>query len=61
MISIPVKKPCDQKSLSLFNNILDVKKTATLRFGASKSKHKAIKYGNTPWTLKQKQKGNSKI
>ena len=29
MISTPVKKPSAQKSLCLFTNILDVKKTAT--------------------------------
>ena len=28
---------------------------------AAKSERKAIKYGNTPWSLKQKQKGHSKI
>ena len=37
------------------------KKTATRRFGAAKSNHKAIKYGTTPWALKQKRKVNSKI
>ena len=36
-------------------------KTAYRRFGAARSKCKAIKYGNTPWALKQKQKGHSKI
>ena len=60
--STPVKKPHARKSLCLFTNILDVKKkTATRRVGASKSKFKAIKYGNTPWALKQNRKVNSKI
>ena len=34
---------------------------STRRFGDSKSKRKAVKYGNTPWALKQKRKLNSKI
>ena len=55
MKSIPVKKPRARKSLCLFTNILDVKKkTATCRVGAAKYKRKAIKYGTTPWALKQK-------
>ena len=37
------------------------KKTAYCRVGVSKSKRKAIKFGNTPWSLKQKWKGYSKI
>ena len=37
------------------------KRTATRRVGAAKSKRKAIKYGNTPWALKQKQKRDSNI
>ena len=45
----------------MFTNVLEVKKNAYRRFGAAKSKHKAIKFGNTPWELKQKQKGHSKI
>ena len=45
----------------MFNNILDVKKTAYRRVGDTKSKHKAIKIGNTPWALGKKRKGNSKI
>ena len=50
------------KKLCLFTNILDVKKkTATRWFRDDKSKRKEIKYGNTPWALKQKQKGHSKI
>ena len=62
MTSTPVKKPSARKPLCLFTNILDVKKkSATCRVGAAKSKRKAIKYGTTPWALKQKQKGNSKI
>ena len=49
----PVKKPRAQKSLCMFTNILDVnKKTAYRQFRAAKSKHKAIKYGYTPWALK---------
>ena len=61
MTSTPVKKPRAQKSLCLLINILDVKKTATRQVGAAKYKRKAIKYGNTPWSLKKKQKCNSKI
>ena len=46
----------------MFTNILEAKrKTAYRQFGASKSKHKPIKFGNTPWELKQKLKGNLKI
>ena len=53
----PVKKPSAWKSLCMFTNILDVnKKTAYRRVGAAKSKRKAIKFGNTPWSLKQKVK-----
>ena len=29
--------------------------------GAAKSERKSIKYGNTPWELKQSRKGSSKI
>ena len=61
MTSTLVKKPYAQKSLCLFTNILDVKKTATCKVGAAKYERKAIKYINTPWELKQKRKGNSKI
>ena len=62
MTSTPIKKPRARKSMCLFTYILDVKnKTATRTFGAAKYKHKAIKYGNTPWSLKQKRKGHSKI
>ena len=47
--STPVKKPSAIKSLCLFTYILYAKrKTSTHRFGSSKSKLKAIKYGNTP-------------
>ena len=57
MTSTPVKKPSAIKSLCIVTNILDVKKkTATRRVGASKYKRKAIKYGTTPWALKQKRK-----
>ena len=45
----------------MFTNILDVKKPAYRRVGAAKSKYKASNFVNTPWALKQKQKGNSKI
>ena len=62
MTSAIDKKPSDIKSLCLFTKILDVKnKTATLQVGSAKYKRKEIKYGNTPWALKRKQKGNSKI
>ena len=62
MTSTPVKKPSARKSLCLFTNILYVKKkTSNRRVGADKSKCKAIKYGNTPWALKKKLKGNPKI
>ena len=62
MKSTPLKKPSARKSLCLFNNLLVVKKkTATRRVGAARSKRKEIKYGTTPWALKQNRKGNSKI
>ena len=58
MTSSPVKKPSTRKSLFILNKILDAnKKTDYRRVGAAKSKRKAIKYGNTPWSLKQKKKG----
>ena len=61
MKSTPVKKPSSRKSLCLFTNILDAnKKTANRRVEDSKYKHKAVKYGTTPWALKQNRKGNSK-
>ena len=43
----------------MFTNVLDVnKKTAYRRAGAAKSNHEAIKFGTTPWSLKQKRKGH---
>ena len=60
--STPFKKPHARKSLCLFTNILDVKKkTDTRQFRAAKSELKVNKYGTTPWALKQKRKGHSKI
>ena len=60
MTSTPFKKPSAQKSQCLFTNILDMKrKTDTRRVGSAKYKHKEIKFGTTPWALKQKRKGNS--
>ena len=54
----PVKKPSARKLLCIFTNIIYVnKKTAYRRVGAAQSKRKAIKYGSTPWALKQKKKG----
>ena len=38
-----------------------IKKTATCRVEAAKSKHKEIKPGTTPQALKQNRKGHSKI
>ena len=62
MTSTPVNKPSSRKSLCIFTNILDVKKKTDIRrVGAAKLERKAIKYGTTPWVLKQKKKGNSKI
>ena len=62
MTLTPLKKPSSRKSLCLFTNILDMKnKTATRQVGASKSKRKEIKYGNTLRVLEKKRKGNSKI
>ena len=52
------KKPSAKTSLCMFTNVLVVKKTAYCRVGAAKSKHKAIKFGNTPWALEKKRKGN---
>ena len=49
----PVKKPSARKSLFMFTNILDVnKKTSYRQVGDAQSKHKAIKYLNTPWAFK---------
>ena len=46
----------------MFTKFLDVNKEISYRrVGAVKQKRKAIKFGNTPWALKQKLKGNSKI
>ena len=59
--STPVKKPSARKSLCMFTNIVDVKKTAYHQVGSDNYKRKAIKVVNTPWSLKQKRKGNSKI
>ena len=61
MISTPVKKPRARKSLCMFSNVLYVKKNACRRVRAAKSKRKAIKFGNTPWSFKQKRRGHSKI
>ena len=62
MTSTPVKKPSAGKSLCFFATVLDVKiKLLPVDFGSAKSKRKAIKYGTTPWALKQKRKVNSKI
>ena len=48
MISTPVKKSRASKSLCLFTNIFGVrKKTAKRRVGAAKSKHRALKVGNS--------------
>ena len=58
----PVKKPSARKSLCMFTNILDVnRKISYRRVRAAKVKRKEIKYGNTPWALKKKRKGHSKI
>ena len=57
--STPVKKPSARKSLCIFTNFQKFKKTDYRRVGAAKSKRKSIKFGNTPWALKQKQKGDS--
>ena len=43
----PVKKPIAQKSLCMFTNVLEVKKTAYRRVGAAKSNRKKIEFGNT--------------
>ena len=48
MTSTTVKNPRASKSLCLFTNILNVKKkTAERRVGSAKSKHKAMKVGNS--------------
>ena len=57
MKSTPVKKPSARKSLCLFTNILYVKKkSATRLVGATKSKHKSIESGTTPWALKKRKR-----
>ena len=62
MTPTSVKKIRAQESLCLFTNILDVKKkTDNRQVGATKSKHKAIKYETTPWALKKNRKGDSKF
>ena len=54
--STPVKKTRAWKSLCMFTNVLEVKKTAYCRVGAVKSKHKVIKleihHGN--WNKSEK-------
>ena len=51
----PPKKPSASKSMCLFKNILDVKpKTAKRRFVAEKSRHKAMKVGNSLWKKNEK-------
>ena len=62
MTPTTVKKPSARKSLCLFTNILDVKKKADIWWvGAAKSKRKESIAGTTPWALKPKRKGNSRI
>ena len=62
MTSTPIKKPGARKSLCMFTNILEVKnKIFYCLVVAAKFKQKAIKFVNTPWSLKKKRKGNSKI
>ena len=62
IISTPFKKPSAGKSLCLFINILDVKpKTEKRRIGAAKYKRRSTKVGDSLWTKKIKQKGDSKI
>ena len=45
----------------MLTNLLEVKNTDCCQVGYAKYKRKAIKYKNTPWALKQKRKGNSKM
>ena len=62
MTSTPVKKSSAKKSLHLFTNILNVKKITAIHFIVPvKSKHKAMKAGNSLCTDKTKRKGHSKI
>ena len=53
LASTLVKKPSAMKSLCMFTNVLELKKTAYRRVGASKTKYKAVKFENTPWELKK--------
>ena len=48
MASTPINKSSAQKSLCLFTNIFEVKKTAYRQVGAAKSKRKAIKFVYKP-------------
>ena len=62
MTKTTVKKPSAGKSLCLFTNIFGVKnKTEKRLVGASKSKRRAMKVGNSMWTNKTKLKEHSKI
>ena len=58
--STPAKKPSAKKPLCVFTNVLDMKKTAYRRVGYAKSKCKAIKFVNTPWSLKKSEKVTKK-
>ena len=61
MASTPIKKPSSRKSLYLFTNILDFQpKTAKRRFVAAKSRRKAMKVCNRPWTKQNNEKGIQK-
>ena len=60
--SSPVNKPSARKSLCMFTNVLDVNNKNSYRWvEAAKYMRKAIKFGNTPWALKKKRRGHSKI
>ena len=53
MTSTPVKKSISVILLCLFTNILNVKrKTEKFCIGATKSKRRAMKVGNSLWTKK---------
>ena len=53
VLYIPLhQKPRARKSLFLFTNILEVKKTSYCRVGAAQYERKAIIFGNKPWALK---------
>ena len=56
MTPTTVKKPSARKSMCIFTNILDVKKSAIRRVGGAKSKRKADKAGTTPIETKSKRK-----